>query len=482
MNSSAPAEPSSSSGRLASRYAIDDFGTGFSSLSYLRRLPVDIIKIDRSFVAEMRNSSTAEALVRMVIDLAKVLDLRTVAEGIEDEAQAGQLSTLLCDEGQGYFFARPQPAAQIRALFAPQANVVSADGALPPLDVAVVEGDRVLEDLAADVGALHAELGVPVNARLRWLQVWASLETSLDAVGSAGPRAGVWTIEWRGAACSTPGRRGSRGCGHGPWAIRDHAACARDLRSANVLARAIADQITGLSDRWTVTLDNLDEDDLVGQCLIQLLPNASSTPVSRVPFVDLAAIRDGADLYTQNMRRQLRKAENRLATDGLRAELQFARTDPEIRLLLPQLDRIHIERDHAAGRVSDLDNPDVHEFWQQLILAHTVGDQIEFATLRIHDAIVAYVVGIRDDKTYRVFDGHFDTHWARYSPGRLIEHAVLQHLVADCHYESVDWMLGVAPEKILVATGARNDLILRAASTRAKPQETPALAGSSAIL
>ncbi len=118
--------------------AIDDFGTGFSSLSYLRRLPVDIIKIDRSFVAEMRNSTTAEALVRMVIDLAKVLDLRTVAEGIEDEAQAEQLSTLLCDEGQGYFFARPQPAADIKALFTPQPKSPSADSSVPQLDNAVI--------------------------------------------------------------------------------------------------------------------------------------------------------------------------------------------------------------------------------------------------------------------------------------------------------------------------------------------------------
>jgi CelD/BcsL family acetyltransferase involved in cellulose biosynthesis len=151
-------------------------------------------------------------------------------------------------------------------------------------------------------------------------------------------------------------------------------------------------------------------------------------------------------------------------------------------LLLPELDRIHVERDHAAGRVSDLDNPHVRELWRRLILAHTVGDQIEFATLSIHDAIVAYVVGIRDDETYRVFDGHFDTHWARYSPGRLIEHAVLQHLVADDHYESVDWMLGVASEKILVATGARNALILTAASTSAEPQEALALLGSSSTM
>jgi hypothetical protein len=252
--------------------------------------------------------------------------------------------------------------------------------------------------------------------------------------------------------------------GHGPFGTTRFAA--RDLFSAHLLARSIVDQLAAMPGPWTLTLDNLDDNDLVGQLLMGLLPNANSSPVASVPYVDLAAFRNGVDLYTHNMRRQLRKAENRLATDGLRPEIQFARTEPEIRLLLPQLDRIHIERDHAAGRSSDLDNPTVRELWQQLILAHTVGDQIEIATLGIDGAIVAYVVGIRDDKTYRVFDGHFDTNWARYSPGRLIEHAVLQQLVAEHRYESVDWMIGVAPEKILVATGARKGLTLTAASQR----------------
>ncbi len=111
------------------------------------------------------------------------------------------------------------------------------------------------------------------------------------------------------------------------------------------------------------------------------------------------------------------------------------------------------------------------ELWRDLILAHTVGDQIEVATLGIDGAIVAYVVGITDGRTYRVFDGHFDTNWARYSPGRLIEHAVLQQLISDDRYDSVDWMLGVAPEKILVATGARSALALTAASQRVEAFE-----------
>ena len=168
-------------------------------------------------------------------------------------------------------------------------------------------------------------------------------------------------------------------------------------------------------------LDNLDAADLTAKCLLDVLPHPSPAPVASVPFVDLRAFRDGGDPYTHNMRRQLRKAENRLTTDGLRADIQFAQTEAEVRLLLPLLDRIHIDRDHAAGRTSDLDNPSVRELWRQLIVAHTVGEQIEVATLGINDAIVAYVIGIRDGCTYRVFDGHFDTMWSRYSPGRLVE-------------------------------------------------------------
>jgi CelD/BcsL family acetyltransferase involved in cellulose biosynthesis len=255
------------------------------------------------------------------------------------------------------------------------------------------------------------------------------------------------------------------GMGHGVFGATRLAA--REGAAAHLLAQAVNHQLATLPDAWTLTLDNLPDDDLAGQFLIDLLPNATATPVAGIPFVDMAAFRDSADPYTQNMRRQLRKAENRLATDGLGVDVQFARTEPEIRLLLPHLERIHVDRDHAAGRASDLDDPHIRELWRQLILAHTVGDQIEVVTLSINDSIVAYVIGIRDDRTYRVFDGHFDTTWARYSPGRLIECAVLQHLSADDRYDTVDWMLGVAAEKILIATGAKDGVVLRAASHNA---------------
>lgn len=102
---------------LGIRLAIDDFGTGYSSLSHLRRFPVDIIKIDRSFV-EASTSTTGAALVRGIVDMATALELGTVAEGIEDLQQAERMHGVGCLTGQGYLYARPMPSDELGNLLA----------------------------------------------------------------------------------------------------------------------------------------------------------------------------------------------------------------------------------------------------------------------------------------------------------------------------------------------------------------------------
>jgi diguanylate cyclase (GGDEF)-like protein len=94
------------------RIAIDDFGTGYSSLGYLKRLPVDKIKIDRAFVANMEHDVNDAALVVSTIDLARNMRLRAVAEGVETAGLAVALRDMACGLGQGYHFARPLPASQ----------------------------------------------------------------------------------------------------------------------------------------------------------------------------------------------------------------------------------------------------------------------------------------------------------------------------------------------------------------------------------
>ena len=98
---------------LGVRIAIDDFGTGHSSLAYLRRLPADQLKIDRSFVAEVDHDATIRSIIGTIISLSRTLGLSVVAEGIETETQARLLTEAGCDVLQGHLFAMPLPAEQI---------------------------------------------------------------------------------------------------------------------------------------------------------------------------------------------------------------------------------------------------------------------------------------------------------------------------------------------------------------------------------
>lgn len=101
---------------LGIKLSIDDFGTGYSSLSYLHKLPIDSLKVDRSFVSAMHQSEENRAIVRIIMDLARLLGFDVIAEGIETIADANLLRALACDYGQGYHFARPLPASEARQL------------------------------------------------------------------------------------------------------------------------------------------------------------------------------------------------------------------------------------------------------------------------------------------------------------------------------------------------------------------------------
>jgi EAL domain-containing protein (putative c-di-GMP-specific phosphodiesterase class I) len=103
---------------LGVRIAIDDFGTGFSSLSYLRRLPVDVLKIDRSFVTDLAAGGSSRSLIASILELARTLGLEVVAEGVETESQRRVLADLGCGLAQGYLFAPPRPAADCAPVLA----------------------------------------------------------------------------------------------------------------------------------------------------------------------------------------------------------------------------------------------------------------------------------------------------------------------------------------------------------------------------
>jgi predicted signal transduction protein with EAL and GGDEF domain len=100
------------------RVALDDFGTGYSSLAYLRRFPFDTLKIDHTFVHELMDRHDAQAIVRMIVELARVLHMRIVAEGVESTAQAHTLRQYGCDALQGMAVAKPMAAEDVAAFLA----------------------------------------------------------------------------------------------------------------------------------------------------------------------------------------------------------------------------------------------------------------------------------------------------------------------------------------------------------------------------
>jgi len=95
------------------RIALDDFGTGYSSLSYLRNFPIDVLKVDKSFIDDIASSSERANLARGIIELGRTMHLDIIAEGIEDPLQVVELLRLHCSMGQGFHFARPLPADEL---------------------------------------------------------------------------------------------------------------------------------------------------------------------------------------------------------------------------------------------------------------------------------------------------------------------------------------------------------------------------------
>ncbi len=464
---------------LKVRIAVDDFGTGYSSLSYLHSFPVDTIKIDQSFVQKIEDSSTSNALVRTVIDLARAVGGTTVAEGVETQGQLDILSDLKCDLVQGFLYSRPIRAAEFteflirrnqKEQFLPLPVRALAEsgtsGALAGATrVEIVRGLRNIESVVADLDELHRTVGAPISSRWRWMASWFQLHPDADPQCVL-VRAPSGRLD--AAAILARQRHG----GETRFFALDHQMAnvaslfARNEQSASQLARSVADLVRSVDGPWTLEVGQVAGTNEITRALRTQLPGLTLAEQLPVPQVLLRPGMTMDELLSRGMRKQLRRAHTRLDHHAKSWEVQFHRGTGSIMALLPEIESVHISRDHARRNGSDLDNALDRRFWQETVVVHTYSDELELATLTIDGSIASYVIAMIDGPSYRVFDGRMNGAFSGYSPGRILEAATLERVVSDNSFTTFDWMTGVAPETILAANYWESRSTLRTSSVQ----------------
>ncbi len=327
--------------------------------------------------------------------------------------------------------------------------------------VEVVVGLDRLRDRRGELEALAQRCDAPVTGRSTWML--ASVDSGPQPCAvlvrdlSGFLRAAAVLVEVDGTSGGQVVTFAGSDLGHRGAILADDRLWARRLGIA--LSRALPVHTTG----WAIELGPLDADSpalagfLAGFPQLVRLDVEPIPVLVREPGLDLAA-----DYLSPAMRRTLRKANNRIVTDGRTLETRFTRSYSEICELVPALQACHRNRDHDRGRLSDLDDEKTRETWGSRLRALAQDGLLEVATARIDGVLAAHVIGIRDGETYRILEGHFVTEWARYAPGRLLEAAVVQRMLDEPAMNTLDWMTSVAPESLLATNASGPMVTLRA--------------------
>jgi CelD/BcsL family acetyltransferase involved in cellulose biosynthesis len=324
----------------------------------------------------------------------------------------------------------------------------------------LVSGRDQIHRLRSELETLSRRVGAPVTGRPAWIfgalaaapadHAWAVLvHDSSGVLRGSVVLLDVLQGESRTAtlAGSSMGYRG--------------AVVAEDELVAAALGHGLMDGLKHRGSDYQLELGPLDAADYHVKALVSAIPGAIVEPGPSVPVVRREGDGDVETYLTHNMLRTVRRSRNRLLRDQYALTVDFTRNPNDLIALLPELEICHRDRDYAHGLPSDLDDPLGRAAWETLLRGLSDEGSLELATLRIDGKFAAHALGIVDGTQYRVMEGRFVTEWSRFAPGRLLEAAVLQRVLDDPSFECLDWMTGVAPERLLATNGIDRVITVR---------------------
>lgn len=235
---------------------------------------------------------------------------------------------------------------------------------------------------------------------------------------------------------------------------------ATDVRAAALLGYGLRRQLQYRGAPSVVVLGPVASDTVGLPDFCANLGDAELAEDDPIPLLVRSGSAEAGDYLSSSMRRTLRKARNRLASDGRTAQIEFTGRAEVVRASVPVLLRLHVRRDHSRGIASSLDDPTDAAIWASRLLGMVGPGGLELGTLRIDDELAAYVLTVRTGETLNVLEGVLDPDWLRYAPGRMLETALLQRMLDDPTLTVLDWTSPLAPESLLAANGSTSTSVV----------------------
>jgi CelD/BcsL family acetyltransferase involved in cellulose biosynthesis len=333
------------------------------------------------------------------------------------------------------------------------------------LRVRELTGPEILRSLGERLDDLAAATGAPITARRPWQQTWIECYPDHEP----------WAIVLEGdggrieaaallATRRRPGRTEIVGLGHGP--CDQLRLPARSPEAARRLAAEVARALIGRRGAWSFRFEQLPVGDPVAAEVERLLPAAAVVPGDGSPAMAFDKGRDFKSYVGHNSRGVAKTMRNRMKRNGLEVLVEGLRDPERVVAALPEVEKVHRDRDVQLVRRSDLDDPRMARFWRAAIARHAELGELELVTLRLNGTLAGYVVGLLDGESYRLWDGRFAGKFAWYSPGRLADQEALASALEGERFQEFDWMRGeeayklrnsshVVPAEHLVAWSSR---------------------------